>query len=1251
MSSLKKILLILLLLPFVALSQVDYNDVMQLLLKNKREDARKLFDKKFEKIKDNQIDLLFLDAIIEVEMGQNEFDETLLKKIEKFPEAKHFINAFINHELVMGDVNSDGFNDLTFQKIDFLAGSKVFQDLSIVKYRKAVADRKRLRWHTAKTNFESLGAITAWQFCGPFENMNGSGLHIEYDPETNPKDNQLFNASSNGKLGWYIPKKIDNEGYHFFMNEREYGNGIIYAQTFVEVPESKRFKLTFGTSDGIKVFVDDVEIAIKDEAFKSNLDGYEVELNLSKGMHRILMKVETYGGAYFAAALKNLDYSIPTELKYYNTFQPYSTSTEEALNVAEIKLPFEAYFDGLVQKSPNNVLYRLFQFEAYAANGKKEEAHDAIEGLDELYPKSSLIARYFIVHHGMEGDHEAQIEELMKNMENEDKNYHLVTFYKLNDRDWHSNAPLKELEEYAKLTKTYKNKQYYTLFQLIMASRKSDVDGIMAGIEDLAKNSFNNDKNKLLFANLVKNVKNDNDRYLDILNELFATRLNVEVEDALLNHYQKINDKEKVEQFMKDRMERYFNINAYRNQWIDYLIKENRYQEALEVIDINLSYFPYSFKNFEKKGYVYAQMKNNKEAERYYLKALSHNASDSGLRKKLYDLNDTPDEIEQVETKDVYKVIKNRRNNALKGDYGVTILLDEYIVNILPEGGRKSKVRLIYEVTSETGIENIKEYSINTYSVNMIKNEIVKPNGNLVPGEVGYNGIVFPKLEVGDVIYIEYDYVSNSYGRFYNDFNFSSTSSGEYPVVEFIFGVIYPEGTKLNTFIKNDQIKVTDKKINKKNYKEWRKTQTPNIPIYEKFSPVFSDLVGEVYVGSIETWGDIANWYADLVKKNIKKDKITQQVFKELFPQGHQSLTEDERALRIYKYISENITYSFVDFRQSGHVPQKPSKTITSKLGDCKDVSTLFVALAEMADLEANLVLVLTNDNGLKSMPLPNNEFNHCIARVVLNGKEHFLELTDKYLPFKAMPQSLINAKALVIHFQKAKNDAAQLIGLTPVNAIPNAIHTKTVVDILEDKKVFSNEHLIKGSYKAYFNELFSSATSEDIRKKELVDLYNGRLKKTIQLESAKGLTNDRFSDSYTFESKFSVNERLQKLGSLKVISIPFLDVVYTKALVETDARNYPINYNAYEDSFHYTNELLLKLPKGNKFIEVPESRTLNYKGHQYQISFEVVQDNELKIIRVVKLSPDDIQPSEYVTFKEYIDEVLAIEDQIIGFK
>ncbi|NJM80557.1 MAG: transglutaminase domain-containing protein [Flavobacterium sp.] len=201
------------------------------------------------------------------------------------------------------------------------------------------------------------------------------------------------------------------------------------------------------------------------------------------------------------------------------------------------------------------------------------------------------------------------------------------------------------------------------------------------------------------------------------------------------------------------------------------------------------------------------------------------------------------------------------------------------------------------------------------------------------------------------------------------------------------------------------------------------------------------------------------NWYADLVKKNKKLDKVTISTFNEIFPNGITNLSETQRAEKIYNYIEENITYSYLDFRQSGYVPQKPSKTIETKLGDCKDLSTLFVTLAEKANLKSNLVLVLTNDNGLKSLPLPSSEFNHCIVKVTLENKDYFIEMTDKYLPFKSLPTSLYKANALVIEFDKIKNENAKLINLSLDNSLDNS--KKSVTEIINKKRIRKSLRLV----------------------------------------------------------------------------------------------------------------------------------------------------------------------------------------------
>ena len=1246
----KKLILGFLLLTNFIFAQQNYSGVLDLLLANKREEARKLFDKQFSKTKNSSIDLLFLDAILDVQNGKLYFDDNLLLNLEKLPNGAHYIDPFINDSYVLSDITDAGFDDLSFKKIDFLANSPKFKDKPIVIYRKALADRNRLNYDTALTYIDRLHTIENWQFCGVFENMNGSGLNTEYEPELYAKNDKLFDANSNGFVGWYVPTKYAKEGYQIFYNDAEYGSGINYAQTFVTVPESKTYILSFGSSSGIKIFVNDVEVVQKEDTGKTNLDAFNLKVNLKKGVNRILVKIEQNGNSYFSVNFKNTDFS-PANFTASNTYLPYVSSSIEELNVEEINLDFEDYFENLVKQNPTNILYKFFLFKAYTANQKKEKAFEAIEGLDAKYPNSTFIQELFKVYYILDGN-DQKVEEISKNIESVDKNCFAVVFEKIEDQDWMKNAEIKEIESYSKNAEKFLSSYSKIMFDFIIASRKSDKNLMLTLIDKLAKDSYNNQKFNALKVVLDYSFNNDKDKYIADLKELEKDRENIDATNSLLEYYSGINDKEKVKEIYTKLVNRYYFINSFRDNFIEFLIKDNKYEEALQVIDQNLGYFPYSFKNFETKGTIYALKKNTSEAEKYYVKALSYNSSDTDLRKKLNDLTNKKDEIEEIETANIYDFIKKKRNTStLKGDYGVVLLLDEYIVNILDAGSRKTKVKLVYEVQSENGIETLKEYELNTYNINLNKSEIVKKNGSLVPSENSDNTLVFSNLQVGDVVYIDYDFTSSSYGRFYKDFHIDYAFSGAYPTVESVFSIIHKPEIKYLIDVKNGAVPMTEKKLNDKIVRTWRKLNTPGIPTYENVAPNYSDVTNVVTLGTITSWKEIANWYADLVKKNIKFDKVTENAYNQIFPNGAVNLSETKKAEKIYSYICDNITYSSLDFRQSGYVPQKPSKTITTKLGDCKDVSTLFVTLAEKAGLKANLVLVLTNDNGIKSLPLLSKDFNHCIVKVVLEGKEYFLEMTDKFLPFKAVPSSLYQANALVISLDKTQNENVKLINIPTENAVKNIRGIKTIVDIQDDKKTFTNTHTIQGSGKSYINELFSAATTDEVRKSELEESLNQRLNKTISFQEAKCTETDKYSEAITYTTKFQVNEKLQQLGSLKVVSVPFIEVSYTKDLVNTDTRNYDINYASYETADEYQTEVLMNIAEGKKFTEIPENKTLEFKNHKYSIEYNLLKNNQLQVNRKVQLDWTNISKSDYVVFKKYVEDILAIEEQIIGFK
>ncbi|MFN5773760.1 hypothetical protein, partial [Flavobacterium sp.] len=264
---------------------------------------------------------------------------------------------------------------------------------------------------------------------------------------------------------------------------------------------------------------------------------------------------------------------------------------------------------------------------------------------------------------------------------------------------------------------------------------------------------------------------------------------------------------------------------------------------------------------------------------------------------------------------------------------------------------------------------------------------------------------------------------------------------------------------------------------------------------------------------------------------------------------------------------------------------------------------------------------------------------------------DHFLELTDKYLPFKALPSSLYTANALVISFDKAENEKSQIIRIPFDNALRNVARAKTEVTLDENVKTFVNTFTVEGANKSYYNELFSDATTEDIRKKRIEEDYNNKLKKNVTFQSAKSIQNDTFEKGITFETRFTIAERLQNVGNLKITEIPFLDKVYTRDIVALDKRNYPIQYFKYENSNAYHSEVILTIPAGKKFSEIPESKTYQYKGHSYSLRFESVSPNVLKVTRDVTLDWNDIDTAEYLNYKKYVEDVIAAEEQIVGFK
>ena len=181
-----------------------------------------------------------------------------------------------------------------------------------------------------------------------------------------------------------------------------------------------------------------------------------------------------------------------------------------------------------------------------------------------------------------------------------------------------------------------------------------------------------------------------------------------------------------------------------------------------------------------------------------------------------------------------------------------------------------------------------------------------------------------------------------------------------------------------------------------------------------------------------------------------------------------------------------------------------------------------------MANLSANLVLILTSDNG-NELVLPSTDFNHCIVKVKLDGQDQFLELTDKYLPFKALPIALRGALALEIPFNSDTDKKHDLFRLDNVSREKSVFENNVVVNITGENIKMRIDTKFTGHINSYYASLLADPNSEVVK-----NSINDELKTLIEEDfTLDDLTNvERIDDDriIKYTSNITLNEKINKI-------------------------------------------------------------------------------------------------------------------------
>ncbi len=1085
----------------------------------------------------------------------------------------------------------------------------------------------------------SLHTLDDWSLAGAFRNPLGAGFDQRFGPLEHPQGGASFRNQNNVAVAWY-PLRHHLPGTLVDLSDYSETEGAInYAQTFVTLPRAGEYALRLTLGGAAKVWVDDALVYAEEEERHTDLDHVIVRAQLAGGAHRILVQLGSAERSlqWFLARLTDAGGQWVNAVQSSATPLAYTSDTGLAFrqNFDETFLAGQA----AATKRGAGFADRLTYAAQLHSQGHYLDLREWINVLQREGEFAPYVMSLTSALYTAEGDDTGSAEYLGRFKAKYPQHLRVL------------------LEDYQRALEEKEFTKAQNLLSRIQAIAGSETEAMRlvqigfdfsreemaAGITAIgkARTAYPGSTTMLNMDVMVaRNLNNDPDRARQlIVAYLKDYSLDAQLE-ALAANYNDEGKSDKAIGLYRELLERHPESRRYRWNVKGILMQQEKYEAALAEVDALLEQSPYSAGYHEERGDLLRRLNRMPATIAAYQRSLQLYPNDFALRTKLRGLRDERSLFSYLDSTNVAQVIELSGTRYDDTDHPFAQLSDETRFVVYEDGVSEYRVELLFKVLNEGGIEMLKEYGLD--GVDIREARVIKPDGTKVDAERGGGGLVFAKLNVGDYLHIDYSGRDYNSGRYLGHFWGQSTLNSWYPTGARRYQLLVPKGRAFSHEVSGLRLSPKQETRGEFDVYTWA---TDDLPVLreEPLGPVGEDAQAVLRFTSVPDWQYIADWYSELSTSRVKPDYAVRAKVAELFPEGGASLSERARVERIYNFIVQKIEYSSLPFRQSAYVPQRAGKTLATQLGDCKDVSSLFVAMAGEVGVGADLVLVNTRDNGQTSMALPSTLFNHCIVRLRSTGE--YLELTDKHLAPGSSSNDIYNSVALPI---VGASRGAQLTQVTP-GVHPNGKLVRASGHFEENELVLHRDLDFVGSLASDMRHRYRDA-NRDNQRDLLRDHVDARMDRPYTLHDFSFAGLGTPTDTVRIAYDVTVERALTKMQSFRILQLPWATAFGSIDFASVAERATDLCLWRYTGTDLETETIEIALPKGYRLLELPEAVNLEADGLRYALAFEEIA-GVLRATRRWQMSRDEFTAEEYPAVRKLLQQVQEADQQMIGLQ
>ena len=1228
-----------------AIAQTNLQNAWQAFFDNKREDARILFTTATKQDDLAAEAYLGLSLLAHLDRSSAESFEEFKNFCEKSKYPQPYIYALWSTESINGTTVRRKPGEVAF--LNAITQNKEYDGMLAAMASSMIGKdfESRKQYDKADAEYNKIGAIGNWQITGEFENISTSGFDRKYEVIDHPEANAVFKGKHGAKMGWNNVTDLRHDKWIDFTYYTIADNSIVFSQSFVKADRDIDAQLRIGVSGSVKVWVNDALLLAVPEERNNDLDSYIQTIKLNKGYNRILVQIgDSYAGrSNFMLRLTDNNGKPVTGLTSVANAQPYiKTATITSQKIEPFAI---AYFEDKVKNNPADFVSKMILAQAYMRNERSFEARQLIEELRKKYTNSSFLDIMLFEVFNTE-DNRTGSETIKETIKKTDPTLSSALIWKYQEYN-NQKAFDKAAGVIAQLEKQEPDLEEFIYRAKIglASSNKNQDEVIRLGEEAYLKYPDNRDICELKYA-IEKQVRK-NQQAIDILKRYVANNDDYTVVKALADAYFAAGDAGSGIKVLQDEVKNKPYGSGIISNMGNQFYNLQQYDKAEECFLNCIRIAPTISYYYSSLGKINEMLKRKDKSVQYYQQCLDLNPNDYETIKALRKIEDKKDVFEYFKAPDIDAIIKTAPKAADYPDDNVVTLNEEIQKVVYAEGGSEQKTFITVKVLTQKGIENWKEYAIDYdkwENLLIEAAEVIKANGSKVPAETNDNNLVFTNLEVGDVINIRYKTSSYSQGKlsgyFWDSYYFSSGR----PFVKTKYSLLISKNQKFNYKFSQKLIEPVKTNADEFDLYVWEKNKQESLQYEDKMPPLY-DVANVLYLTSIPDWKFIAEWYNDLASAKARTNYEVTTVVHDLF-NGQKNLTQIQKVEKIYDYITKNISYSEVSFRQSGLIPQNPADVINTRIGDCKDVSTLFVAMCKEAGIPAQLVLVKTHDNGLLTMPLPSIDFNHCMAKVVLNNRDYYIELTSQCLPFGSLYNNSINSVLLDID----NGGSSGTKYLDPATRKANNIKRNTSVsfrgkDMLIAEKTYETAALA-GSMRESLGELSGKDRMKSMKEAiSGIDADNEVTKLDYQNIDRKNPV-----DTVYVALNYELKNYLKTIGGIYTFTLPWSSKIAAGDLQITLPRSSNIDLSQVFSLDNETEVITVNLATGKKLIEAVAPVSLKNDIIEYSIIPRQV-GNKLFITRTFKLKKEQVPVGQVAEFNVFFKKMIESDNRELAMK